>query len=165
MWFLLLHTHLLRWHTTHCMGLFIDSIELGIIFQLHHCISDSATVLWIPFIYIILGAYSSRSNLHWYTLSEVRTRASLVRLLRLAKTLIDFPHSIPLNSFGVSTMARSSIVIMLYFCCKFWIISCWRALLACYPELSWLPTVLRRWPCRSQKTLNSLDRLGLPLLQ
>ncbi len=39
-----------------------------------------ATVLWIPFICIISGAYySSKSNRQWYTLSEVSPRASLVR--------------------------------------------------------------------------------------
>jgi hypothetical protein len=27
------------------------------------------------------------------------------------------PHSIPLNSFSVSTMAKSSISVTLYFCC------------------------------------------------
>ncbi len=27
------------------------------------------------------------------------------------------PHSIPLNSYSVSTMAKSSISVTLYFCC------------------------------------------------
>jgi hypothetical protein len=33
--------------------------------------------------YTIFGAYSSKSNLHWYTLSEVRPSASLIRFLWL----------------------------------------------------------------------------------
>ncbi len=102
--------------------------------------------------------------------SEVRPRASLVRFLWSIKTLISCPHSIPLNSFSVSTMAKSSISVTLYFCCilnSFLLknASCWRMLLACYPELSRLPTVLRRHPCTSQKALESLDRLGLLLLR
>jgi hypothetical protein len=46
------------------------------------------------------GAYSSRSNLNWYTLLGAKPRASLVRFLWSVKTLIDCPHSIPLNSFS-----------------------------------------------------------------
>ncbi len=69
--------------------------------------------------HIISGAYFSQSNCQWYTLSEVRTRASLVRLLWSVKTLISCPHIILLNSFSVSTIARSSISVTLYFCCVF----------------------------------------------
>ncbi len=47
----------------------------------------------------------------------------------------------------------------------FRIVSCWRTLLACYLELSRLPTVLQRHPCRSKRALKRPDRLGLSLLQ
>ena len=53
--------------------------------------------------------YSSKSNLHQCTLSEVNPRASVVRFLWSVLTLIDCLHSMPLNSFSVSTMARSLI--------------------------------------------------------
>ena len=51
------------------------------------CDVASATVLCIPLIQTILGAYSSSSNLHRYTLSEVKPKASLVRFFMVH---IDF---------------------------------------------------------------------------
>ncbi len=43
----------------------------------------SATVLWIPFICIISGAYSSKSNRQQYNLSEVSLRAPLEHFIHV----------------------------------------------------------------------------------
>jgi hypothetical protein len=66
---------LLRFHTKRCMGVIIGNIELGIIVQSQDCI---CYCIMYPFYIFFWGAYSSKSNLHWCTLSEVRPRASLL---------------------------------------------------------------------------------------
>ena len=77
----------------------------------------SAMVLCMPLIQTILGLYSLNNNLHQYTQSEVKPRASLIRFAWSVNTVICWPHSISLNSFNVSTMASSSILVMLYLRC------------------------------------------------
>ncbi len=160
-WLSLLRAQLLRFHTKHCMSVIVGGIELRIIVQLQDFI---CYCVMYPFSIDYFGAYSSKSNLHWYTLSKVRPMASLVRYFWSVKTLIDCPHNIPLDSISVSIMAKSPISVSLYFCWV-WIISCWRMLLACYPELSWLLTVRKMHTCRSQKASKSLDRLETLLLR
>ncbi len=112
--FPLSHAQFLWFHTKGCMGVIVGCIKLGIIVQLQDCIHYC---VMNPFYIYYFGAYSSKSNRQWYTLSEVRPRATLVRFLWSVKTLISCPYNIPLNSFNVSTMARSSISVTLYFCC------------------------------------------------
>ncbi len=71
-----------------------------------------------------MGPYSSSNNLHWYTRSKVMPRASIMRLTWSVYIFMDWPHSIPLNSFKVSTMASSSIMVTLYLRCveeSFWL--------------------------------------------
>ncbi len=106
-------TLLLCGHTKCWVGVLMVGLSFGLWSSQE---TVSATVLWIPLIYNISGAYSTKINLHWYTLLEVKPRVSLVRFLWSAKTVIDFSHCIPLNSFSVLTMARSSILGPLYFC-------------------------------------------------
>ncbi len=110
----LLRAQLLRFHTKHCMGVIVSDIELRIIVQLQDCIYYC---IMCPYYINNFGVIFSWDNLHRYNLWEVRPRASLVRFLLSVKTLIDCLHSIPLNSFSVFTMAKSSISVTLYFCC------------------------------------------------
>ncbi len=65
----------------------------------------------------ISGPYSLSINLHRNTRSEVSPSASHVRFLWLVQTLMHWTHSILLNSLSVFTMASSSILVTLYFCC------------------------------------------------
>ncbi len=75
------------------------------------------TVLCMPFIWTISSPYSSSNNLHCYTWSVVKPRASLMRFVWSVNTFMFWPHSIPLNSFKVSTIASSSILVTLYLRC------------------------------------------------
>ncbi len=123
-------------HTKHCMGVFIGFVELGIIVKSWNLYYES--LLCILF-WGHIPPMATTNGILWQ-------RWGLGHL----QTLMSCPHSIPLNSFSVSTMARSSIAMTLY-SVVFWKLLCWRTLLAYYPEWSRLPTVLRMPQCRSQK--------------
>ncbi len=66
---------------------------------------------------MILGPCSSSNNLHRYTWSGVKLRTSLMRFVWSVNIFMFWPHSIPLNSFSVLTMASSSILVTLYLRC------------------------------------------------
>ncbi len=74
------HAQILGFHTKRCMDVIVGFVELGIIVKLLDCICYYC-IMNPPLMYIILGAYSSKSGCQLYTLSEVRPRASLARFL------------------------------------------------------------------------------------
>ena len=96
---------LVRRYSHGSMSVLIGQVLLRVILQSGSIIRDCV----VYSIDIDNFTYSSKSNLHQYTLSEVNPRASVVRFLWSVLTLIDCLHSMPLNSFSVSTMARSLI--------------------------------------------------------
>ena len=74
-----------------------------------------ATVLCILFIKMILVPNSLSINFQGYTLLEVNPSAFSVRFLWSLLTIICWPLSISLNSFSVSELASSSILVTLSF--------------------------------------------------
>jgi hypothetical protein len=86
------------------------------------------------------------------------------RDLKVLSSDVNKPPFLPGGQVNTHTWSR----VQFWYCCifvVFWIISCKNACLACYPEQSWLPTALQRHPYRSQKTLVSLDSLGILFLR
>ena len=83
--------------STCCTGSFLSSL-----------LSASVTTLSSPFMWVLVMPNSSRSSIQRITLSEAFSVVSCTRLRWSVKTLILYPSNMPLNSFRVSTIPKSS---------------------------------------------------------